>query len=200
MKTIDVCALGELLIDFTQSGKSAQGNDLFEANPGGASCNVLAMLKKLGHSATFLGKVSNDMFGRMLRERVGALGIDIGGLRTDREVPTTLAFVRSLPGGDRDFSFYRCPGADAMLCADKVDVQRLGKARIFHFGALSLTHEDVRAATRFAVETASADSALISFDPNICPSLWKDVDLYRAQALYGLERCDIAKIADNEIL
>lgn len=199
MKTIDVCALGELLIDFTQSGKSAQGNDLFEANPGGASCNVLAMLKKLWHSAAFLGKVSNDMFGRMLRERVGALGIDIGGLRTDPEVPTALAFVRSLPG-DRDFSFYRCPGADAMLCADKVDVQRLGKARIFHFGTFSLTHEDVRAASRFAVETARADGALISFDPNIRLSLWKDMDLCRAQALYGFAQCDIAKIADNEIL
>ena len=45
-KNIDIAALGELLIDFTENGKSSQGNPLFEANPGGAPCNVLAMLAK----------------------------------------------------------------------------------------------------------------------------------------------------------
>ena len=45
-KRFDVVALGELLIDFTQNGLSQQGNPLFEANPGGAPCNVLAMLQK----------------------------------------------------------------------------------------------------------------------------------------------------------
>lgn len=44
----DVIALGELLVDFTNNGTSDQGNMLFEANPGGAPCNVLAMLAKLG--------------------------------------------------------------------------------------------------------------------------------------------------------
>ena len=47
-KKFDVTALGELLIDFTENGHSDQGNILFEANPGGAPCNVLAMLTKLG--------------------------------------------------------------------------------------------------------------------------------------------------------
>ena len=46
-KIYDVTALGELLIDFTENGTSAQGNPLLEANPGGAPCNVLAMLEKL---------------------------------------------------------------------------------------------------------------------------------------------------------
>jgi len=47
MKRFDVVALGELLIDFTQNGLSGQGNMIMEANPGGAPCNVLAMLQKL---------------------------------------------------------------------------------------------------------------------------------------------------------
>ena len=69
-RTIDVTALGELLIDFTESGLSPQGNPLLEANPGGAPCNLLAMLTRLGHSTAFLGKVGRDAFGDMLRQRV----------------------------------------------------------------------------------------------------------------------------------
>ena len=67
MKKYDVVALGELLIDFTENGKSNQGNPIFEANPGGAPCNVLAMLAKLGHNTAFIGKVGNDFFGDQLR-------------------------------------------------------------------------------------------------------------------------------------
>ena len=66
-KRFDVAALGELLIDFTDNGLSGQGNTLFEANPGGAPCNVLAMLKKLGRSCAFAGKVGDDLFGHQLR-------------------------------------------------------------------------------------------------------------------------------------
>ena len=63
MKKYAVTALGELLIDFTENGQSGQGNPVFEANPGGAPCNVLAMLAKLGHKTAFIGKVGNDFFG-----------------------------------------------------------------------------------------------------------------------------------------
>ena len=66
MKQYDVVALGELLIDFTQNGLSPQGNPLLEANPGGAPCNVLAMLTGLGDRTAFIGKVGNDGFGHQL--------------------------------------------------------------------------------------------------------------------------------------
>ena len=54
MKMFDVTALGELLIDFTENGVSENGNPLLEANPGGAPCNVLAMLNKLGRKTAFI--------------------------------------------------------------------------------------------------------------------------------------------------
>lgn len=53
-KKYDVIALGELLIDFPMNGKSEQGNNLFEACPGGAPCNVLALLNKMGKRTAFL--------------------------------------------------------------------------------------------------------------------------------------------------
>lgn len=57
MKTFDVVALEELLVDFTENGISAQGNPMLEANPGGAPCNVLSMLQNQGNNARFARKI-----------------------------------------------------------------------------------------------------------------------------------------------
>lgn len=195
----DVVALGELLVDFTENGRSEQGNPLFEANPGGAPCNVLAMLKKLGRSCAFIGKVGDDMFGRQLQSAASEAGICMNGLRLDPEAHTTLAFVQTLENGDRDFSFYRDPGADMLLRADELPEAMLRNARIFHFGTLSMTHEGVRQATKRALELAKSSGALVSFDPNLRPPLWSGLDAAREQISWGLAHCDILKIADNEL-
>lgn len=199
MKKYDVTALGELLIDFTENGKSSQGNPLFEANPGGAPCNVLAMLAKLGHNTAFIGKVGNDFFGEQLRAAIKEVGIDDTGLCTDEKIHTTLAMVHTYPDGDRDFSFYRNPGADMMLNKAEIREDILKDTKIFHFGTLSMTHEGVREATKAAIHIAEEAGAVISFDPNLRPPLWESLDEAREQVLYGLGHCQILKISDNEI-
>lgn len=196
---MDVVALGELLIDFTENGVSSQGNPLFEANPGGAPCNVLAMLSGLGHTTAFIGKVGNDFFGKQLEKAITEVGIDAKGLLKDKDVHTTLALVHTYPDGDRDFSFYRNPGADMMLTEEDVPVDIVKSARIFHFGTLSMTHERVRLATKKAIAIAQDAGAIISFDPNLREPLWNSLDDAREQVLYGLQQCDILKISDNEI-
>ena len=199
MKRFDVVALGELLVDFTQNGVSPQGNPLLEANPGGAPCNVLAMLRKLDKSCAFVGKVGDDMFGRQLRDTAEEAGICTEHLLMDGSVRTTLAFVQTFENGDRDFSFYRNPGADMMLREDELPEDVIRSAGIFHFGTLSMTHGDVRAATKRAVACARAGGALISFDPNLRPPLWSNLEDAKAQIAWGLGQCDILKIADNEL-
>ena len=196
---MDVVALGELLIDFTENGMSAQGNPLFEANPGGAPCNILAMLSRLGHKTAFVGKVGQDFFGQQLEKAIREVGIDASGLRRDPEVHTTLALVHNTPDGDRDFSFYRNPGADMMLREDELPEPLIKEARIFHFGTLSMTHEGVRQATKKAIRIAKEAGALISFDPNLREPLWNSLEDAKEQVLYGLGQCDILKISDNEI-
>ena len=191
MKDIDVLALGELLIDFTSNGLSEQGNGLFEANPGGAPCNVLAILNKLGKKTAFVGKVGNDGFGRMLKKTLEDLAINTEGLLLDDVYHTTLALVHTDENGDRDFSFYRDPGADVMLTADEVDPELLKRAKIFHYGTLSMTHE--------AIEIAKADGQLLSFDPNYREPLWKTADMAKEQISYGLSQCDILKISEEEL-
>lgn len=199
MKKKKVIALGELLIDFTENGISKQGNPLCEANPGGAPCNVLAMLAKLGTQTAFIGKVGDDQFGRMLKERVSNLRIDTTSLYMDEEVHTTLAFVHTHEDGDRDFSFYRNPGADMMLQKEEIPQKQIEESAIFHFGTLSMTHEKVREATKYAVAIAEKADCFISFDPNLRPPLWESLDLAREQVSYGMEHCHILKISDNEI-
>ncbi len=199
MKNFDVVALGELLIDFTENGISEQGNLLFEANPGGAPCNLLAMLAKLGKKTAFIGKVGNDALGNMLKQRVTALGINTDTLLLDAQYPTTLAFIHNVKGGERGFSFYRKPGADMMLSSEDIDEKVISSAKIFHFGSLSMTHEPARAATIKALKTAKNAGVLISFDPNLREPLWDSLALAKKQIEKGLTYADILKISDNEI-
>ena len=195
----DVTAMGEMLIDFTLNGQSEQGNHLFEACPGGAPCNVLAMLNKLGRKTAFIGKVGEDQFGRLLKGTIDELGIETKGLILDKEIHTTLAFVHAFPDGDREFSFYRKPGADMMLTEEEVDYDLIRQSRIFHFGTLSMTDEPVRSATKKALEVAKEAGCLITFDPNLRPPLWNSLDEAKKQMEYGFQYCDMLKISDNEI-
>ena len=199
MKQFDVTALGELLIDFTENGLSAQGNYLLEANPGGAPCNVLSMLSKLGKKTAFIGKVGDDFLGRHLKDVVEAVGIDTRNLLMDDQVHTTLAFVHTYPDGDRDFSFYRNPGADMNLRVEEIDEGLIADTKIFHFGSLSLTHPGVREATKKALHIAKEQGCLISYDPNLRPPLWNTLEEAKEQIAFGMTQCDIMKISDNEI-
>lgn len=134
-----------------------------------------------------------------MRNTLDEVGIDTSNLYVDEEVNTTLAFVHTFPDGDREFSFYRNPGADMMLSVDEVKPEFIEQARLFHFGTLSMTHEGVREATKKAVQTAKEKGLLVSFDPNLRPPLWKSLDDAKAQMEYGFQYCDILKISDNEI-
>lgn len=201
-KIYDVAALGELLVDFTMNGNTEQGNLLFEANPGGAPCNVLSMLQKLGNQTAFIGKVGDDSFGEMLREVVAEMGINISNLVMDGEVPTTLAFVHTAMDGDRSFTFYRNPGADMMLTEADVEKSKdlIRSCRIFHFGTLSMTDERCDKATKKAIELAEEANAVISFDPNLRLPLWNDLGVAKRKIAYGISKSHILKISDDEII
>ena len=197
---IDVTALGELLIDFTENGLSNQKNSLFEANPGGAPCNVLAMLTKLGKNTAFIGKVGDDFFGASLKKELESIGINTKNLLKDKAAPTTLAFVHNYAGGDREFSFYRNPGADMLLKKEEICTEMIAISRIFHFGTLSFTGNDSKEATCFAVECAKKKNKIISFDPNVRKALWNSDNEIKQAMDYGMKHCDILKISDDEIL
>lgn len=160
---------------------------------------MLSMLTKLGKKTAFIGKVGNDQFGVRLKSALEEVGIDTRNLVMDEKIHTTLAFVHTFADGDRDFSFYRNPGADMMLTKDEVQKDLISSSRIFHFGTLSSTHPGVREATRSALDHAKKEGLLISFDPNLREPLWDSLEDARREIAYGMNYCDILKISDNEM-
>jgi fructokinase len=195
----DVVAIGELLIDFTPHGISAQGNTLFERNPGGAPANVLAALSRFGKKTAFIGKVGSDQFGHFLQHTLEQNLIETKGLVFSDEVNTTLAFVHIAEDGDRQFSFYRKPGADLTLREDEVNFELIGNAEIFHFGSVSMTEEPSRSVTIRAVEHAKRRGKLISYDPNLRESLWPSLELAKIVISEGLRFADVLKVSEEEL-
>ena len=195
----DVVALGELLVDFLETGKDENGVPLFAANPGGAPCNVLSYLSCHGRKTGFIGKVGDDLLGHYLRETIEKVGIDSNGVVLDPSVPTTQAFVRTDAAGERSFSFFRNPGADSCLSVNDLNDAMIKSVRIFHFGSLSMTHSSARWATQKAIQTAKENGALLSFDPNYRPALWDSETLAREQIMYGCSVCDFLKLERSEL-
>ena len=194
----DITALGELLIDFTDSGVSSGGMRLFERNPGGAPANVLTAAARLGRSTAFLGKVGDDMHGRFLRQTLVDAGIDASGLMMAADVFTTLAFVALDERGERHFSFARKPGADTCLRREELNAAVLDNTRVLHVGSLSLTDEPARSATFAAVERARASGAVISYDPNYRAALWPDAGTAARQMRAMVPYVDVMKLSDEE--
>ena len=195
----DVVALGELLIDFAPKATDEAGYPTLKANPGGAPGNFLAALAKYGCSTAMMGKVGDDMFGRLLVQTLRGAGIDTKGVLLDKDQFTTLAFVSLDASGNRDFSFARKPGADTCLTPEELDLDLLKGSRVFHFGTLSLTDEPAASATRRAIEAAKVEGLLISLDPNLRKPLWKREEDAKAAIEWSLRQADIVKISDEEI-
>lgn len=196
----DVCALGEILIDFTPCGISPGGQRLFEQNPGGAPANVLAAMNRLGAATAFIGKVGRDMHGFYLRDVLNEAGICTDGLIMDDTVFTTLAFVALNEKGERSFSFARKPGADTMLTSEELREDIIKSSRIFHAGSLSLTGQPCRQASFSALKLAKEHHLIISYDPNYRRPLWKDEKTASEVMRSVLPFVDVMKLSDEETL
>ncbi|KPV44425.1 PfkB family carbohydrate kinase [Alicyclobacillus ferrooxydans] len=205
----DVVAIGELLIDFTpvsgslpktsDVGNNGSARPCFEQNPGGAPANVAVAAAQMGKRAAFIGKVGEDAFGRFLRETLESRGVDVSGLLSTNAYPTTLAFVHLDTSGERSFSFYRNPSADVMLEPDDVDPELLSQTKLFHFGSVSMTADPSRTATLASVRAARNAGAIISYDPNLRLSLWKDQEAAKEVILGAMQYADVLKVSDEEL-
>ena len=215
----DILTLGELLIDLTQTGTDNGGNGVFTAFPGGAPANVAVAAARLGADTGFIGKVGRDAFGKSLAETLRREGVDITGLYASNDVPTTLAIVSVDETGEREFSFYRSPGADTQLTsaealsaltggqADTYNSEHdygqdgiTANALILHIGSLSMTTSPGREACVDAAGMAKSLGMLISYDPNYREALWES----REQAVEMMKRllplADILKVSDEEMV
>ena len=181
----DITAVGEILIDLTQSGVNELGIPVFAANPGGAPANLAVAAARLGASSAFIGKVGTDSFGTFLRNTL-----------VENKVDVSVALDKT---GERTFSFYRDPSADVNLCCEEISEEQLKNTRFLHFGSVSLTTDPARSATLYAARTAKQHGALISYDPNYRASLWSDEATAIQRMLEPLPMVDVLKVSDEEL-
>ena len=195
----DITTLGELLVDLTQTHIDAGQIRHFAANPGGAPANVAVASARLGASAGFIGKVGADVYGRDLRAVLERDGVDTAGLYETPLALTTQALVSVSETGERDFNFYRNPGADSLLTEEEALAALKSPPKILHIGSVSLTAEPARGTTLAAAEYVRGRGALVSYDPNYRAALWPDEGTAAEWMKKPLPHADILKISDEEL-
>lgn len=196
---MDITAVGEVLIDLTQTGKTEQGIPQYTANPGGAPANLAVAAARLDAKSAFVGKVGKDSFGDFLCKTLESNNVDVTGMCVDPAQHTTLAVVSVDETGERNFSFYRDPSADVNLKAEEIPEALLKNTKFLHFGSVSLTAEPARGATLFAAKRAKELGAIVSYDPNYRSSLWSDEKTAIAQMCAPLDLVDVLKVSDEEL-
>lgn len=195
----DLIAVGEVLIDLTQTGVNGTGVRQYAANPGGAPANVAVAAARLGARTAFVGKVGRDAFGGTLRQVLADNGVAVSGLYETDRAPTTLAVVSLDPSGDRSFTFYRGPGADLLLTPEEAEKAISGGTAFLHFGSVSLTADPSRSATLAAVRKAKQMGALVSYDPNYRANLWDSEATAVARMKEPVALCDVVKLSEEEL-
>ena len=198
---VDIICLGEVLIDMfsTEVGLPLEKAPGFLPVPGGAPANVTIGLARLGVDVALISKVGDDPFGRLLQNTLSQNGVDISQLKVDRNSRTTLAFISIREDGERDFCFYRNPGADMMLSAEEISEEFIKTVRVFHYGSISTISEPSYSATLEALEYAKKYGLVISYDPNLRLSLWKSKDQAKQRITEGLNNSDLVKVNTEEL-
>ncbi|ESQ43358.1 hypothetical protein EUTSA_v10014000mg [Eutrema salsugineum] len=196
-----VVCFGEMLIDFvpTVGGVSLAEAPAFKKAPGGAPANVAVGVSRLGGSSAFIGKVGDDEFGRMLADILRLNNVDNSGMRFDHKARTALAFVTLRADGEREFLFFRHPSADMLLLESELDINLIQKAKIFHYGSISLIEEPCRSTQLAAMKLAKASGILLSYDPNLRLPLWPSEEAARTEIMSIWDLADVIKISEDEI-
>ncbi|XP_042502540.1 probable fructokinase-6, chloroplastic [Macadamia integrifolia] len=196
-----VVCFGEMLIDFvpTVSGLSLAEAPAFKKAAGGAPANVAVGISRLGGSSAFIGKVGEDEFGYMLADILKENNVNNDGMRFDPGARTALAFVTLRSDGEREFMFYRNPSADMLLKESELDFDIIRKAKIFHYGSISLITEPCKSTHIAAVKAAKDAGVLLSYDPNLRLPLWQSEESAREGILSIWELADIIKVSEEEI-
>lgn len=194
-------AIGEALIDFIPEENDKPLKDICGFRPavGGAPANVCGAFGKLGGGAGMITQLGADSFGDKIVEELRSHGIDCTHVMRTEEANTSLAFVALKSDGNREFSFYRKPGADMLLAPETVEESWFRNIFALHFCSVSLGEFPMKEAHKRAIAYASEAGAIISFDINLRPALWESEEALRRAVWEFIPKCHILKISDEEL-
>lgn len=193
--------IGEALIDFISEDVDSLVKDSKSFTPkvGGAPANVCGAYAKLGGRSGLITMVGKDAFGDKIIDYLKENNISTEYLYQTDDASTSLAFVSRKKDGERDFSFYRKPGADMLLEASQVKDIWFKNTYAMHFCSVGLGKFPMKQAHLKAIEYAMANKVLISFDPNLRPQLWASPSELKYTVLQFIPMCNILKISIDEL-
>ncbi len=201
IKDKKLIAIGEALIDFIPDmpGGAIKDVNAFLPAVGGAPANVCGAFTKLGGRSEMITQLGTDGFGDKILETFENAGIGSSFVKRTDKANTSLAFVALQEDGNREFSFYRNPGADMLFAAEDVKKEWFEDAYVLHFCSVSLGGFPMKEAHCIAIQYAMENDAIISFDPNLRPALWKDTNEMIETVNDFIPLADIVKISDEEL-
>lgn len=193
--------IGEALIDFIPNKKGCMLKEVsgFERVAGGAPANVAAAVAKLSGNAYFISQLGEDAFGDHIIDVLRDANVNTDYIMRTDKANTGLAFVSLKEDGNRDFSFYRNPSADLLLEDNILEENCFKDCGILHFCSVDLVESPMKYTHKKAIEYASENKSIISFDPNVRLPLWKHENDCREVILEFLPLANILKISDEEL-
>lgn len=194
-------AIGEALIDFIpeSAGSAIKDVNAFLPAVGGAPANVCGAFTKLGGKSEMITQLGIDGFGDKILDAFKEAGIGSSYVKRTDTANTSLAFVALKEDGNREFSFYRNPGADMLFRAEDVQKEWFEDAYALHFCSVSLGDFPMKEAHCKAIQYALEQDVIVSFDPNLRPALWKNSAEMIETVKEFIPLADIVKISDEEL-
>ena len=195
-----VVVAGDALVDLTPA-TTTRGAVAYEPHPGGSCLNVAVGLARLDVPTAFLGRLSRDAFGVLLRDHLTASGV-LDGWYLDTDDLSTLAIVHLSTDGQATYSFHAEGAADRGLRPEHLRELPGGGSlparTMLHLGSIALIFEPV-ASTLERLLRREARSRLISLDPNIRPALIADRDAYLRRFATWTADVDVVKVSAEDL-
>ncbi|MDR9444005.1 MAG: carbohydrate kinase [Microbacteriaceae bacterium] len=194
-----IVVIGEALIDMIQSQSEPEK---FTAVPGGANANVAFALARREHPHQFLGRISNDLFGKQIRKHLADNGVSLD-LAISASEQSTLAFASIDDQGVADYSFYVEQTADWMWQADELPtveaIQDL-EGRAIQYGCLTMAMTPGnRVIEKWLSGIFDSDALTLSHDVNVRPALGHNRDSERERVEKLNRISTIIKASDADI-
>lgn len=193
----DITAVGEGAVDLTMVGTSQNGNEMFEAIPGGAPCTLLAAAAKLGAKTAQNGVIGNDRFGDMLIRTLQKAGIDTHGIKRSATDPTHVVGVFLDEGGNRSFAGIQTDSTLYKLSAEHLDADLLDNCKILHIAGAMFFREPALSTVASVIRQRRQKNLPLSCDVNWRPGFYGPRHA-REKVLPLLKQIDVLKVSEEE--
>lgn len=188
---------GDALVDlFSQPAESA-GSVSLQGHVGGSPLNVAVGLARFGNQSAYLCKNSNDFMGQRIARYLKSNNINTNWV-VPSDLNSTLAMIQTNTDGSANYAFYTDNTADLSMRIDELPAHFPDSLQLLHFGSYS-TAVDPTSSALLALARRESDQRIVSYDPNIRPTIEPDTAVWREKFADFSKVADFVKASDEDI-